>query len=77
MLNVLLGIISTKVVYDNINIILLFIFCPLIMYIAWKKNKILINKNLIVLIGFSITYYVISMSYGIDVSKISIGCVLS
>lgn len=77
MLNVLLGIISTKVVYDNINIILLFIFCPLIMYIAWKKNKILINKNLIVLIGFSITYYVISMSYGIDVSKISIACVLS
>lgn len=77
MLNVLLGFISTKVVYDNINIILLFIFCPLIMYIAWKKNKILINKNLIVLIGFSITYYVISMSYGIDVSKISIACVLS
>ena len=77
MLNVLLGIISTKVVYDNINIILLFIFCTLIMYIAWKKNKILVNKNLIVLIGFSITYYVISMSYGIDVSKISIACVLS
>ena len=77
MLNVLLGIISTKVVYDNINIILVFIFCPVIMYIAWKKNKILVNKNLIVLIGFSITYYVISMSYGIDVSKISIACVLS
>lgn len=77
MFNILLGIISTKVLDEYINIILLVIFCPLINYIAWKKNKILVSKNLIILICFSVTYYLISMLYEIDVSKTSIACILS
>lgn len=77
MFNLLLGIISSKAFFENINIILLIIFCPLIIYIAWKKDKILVSKNLILIIGFAVSYYIISMFYEIDVSKISIACVLS
>ena len=77
MFNVLLTIISSKAFFEHINIILLIIFCPLIIYIAWKRNKILVSKNLIVIIGFAFSYYVISMLYEIDVSRISIACVLS
>lgn len=77
MFNLLLGIISSKAFFENINVILLIIFCPLIIYIAWKKDKILVSKNLILIIGFAVSYYIISMFYEIDVSKISIACVLS
>ena len=77
MFNLLLGIISSKAFFEYINIILLGIFCPLIIYIAWKKDKILVSKNLILIIGFAVSYYIISMFYEIDVSKISIACVLS
>lgn len=77
MFNVLMGIISTKAFYDYINIILLSIFLILIIYIAYKKHKILININLIIIIGFASTYYIISMIYEINVAKTSIACVLS
>ena len=77
MFNLLLGIISSKAFFENINIILLIIFCPLIIYIAWKKDKILVSKNLILIIGFAVSYYIISMFYEIDVSRVSIACVLS
>lgn len=77
MFNLLLGIISSKAFFKYINIILLGILCPLIIYIAWKKDKILVSKNSIVIIGFAFFYYVISMLYEIDVSRDSIACVLS
>lgn len=77
MFNVLLAIISTKAFFEHINIILLILFCPLIIYIAWKRDKILVTKNLLVIIGFAFFYYIISMFYEIDVSRISIACVLS
>ena len=77
MFNLLLGIISSKAFFENINIILLIIFCPLIIYIAWKKDKILVSKNLILIIGFAVSYYIISMFHEIDVSRVSIACVLS
>ena len=77
MFNLLLGIISSKAFFENINVILLIIFCPLIIYIAWKKDKILVSKNSILIIGFAVSYYIISMFYEIDVSRVSIACVLS
>ena len=38
---------------------------------------VLYTKNLIVIIGFAFSYYIISMFYEIDVSRILIACVLS
>lgn len=75
-MNILAGISSLKLFgnYTNSLMVLLIILLSLSI---WRKKKIQLNTNLIVLIAFSITYYINLLLYSQDVSEISLFCIIS
>lgn len=75
-MDVLISMSSLKL-FGNYQEILIFLFVILFFYMLFRLKKIVFTVNLLFIIGFSLTYYIISMKYSQDVSKISIYCILA
>ena len=75
-MEILISMSSLKL-FGNYQEVLVILFFILFFYMLYRFKRIVFNVNLLVLIGFSLTYYLISLKYSQDVSQISIYCVLA
>ena len=66
-MEILISMSSLKL-FGNYQEVLVILFFILFFYMLYRFKRIVFNVNLLVLIGFSLTYYLISLKYSQDVS---------